>query len=268
MKNLCFHYHMEIKFEKMVSKHRFTLKCIPQNGDYQEISNLSYDVFPNDFMNLSNDSFSNNTLIGFIPNEHKKFYVDVTGMALVGGNKAKTKYNKHEVAFYKYPTKITSFGETLKEYFSAFTFSCSMSNLEKSVLMMKKLYTDFEYQKEVTSLSTTAEEAMSIGKGVCQDYAQILIALCNKANIPARYVAGLLVGEGYSHAWVEIFEEDKDGKGVWIALDPTNNLIVDDMHIKISCGRDYSDCLINQGVFYGGGKQIQKISVIVYECNK
>lgn len=268
MKNLSFHYHMAIEFEEVVTKHRFTLKCIPQNGDYQEISNLCYEVYPNDFMNQSYDAFSNNTLIGFVPNEHKKFYVDVTGKAIVDGNRQKTMFKKHEVAFYKYPTKITKFGETLKKYFSAFTFSCTMSNLEKTTIMMQKLYCDFKYQKEVTNLNTTAEEAMCFGKGVCQDYAQILISLCQMADVPARYVTGLLLGEGYSHAWVEIFEEIEDGFGVWVAVDPTNNLIVDDMHIKISCGRDYADCLINQGVFYGGGKQNQTISVIVYEFNK
>ncbi len=268
MKNLSFHYHMSIEFEDFVTKHRFTLKCIPKNDDYQTITDLNYEVYPNDFIDLSYDSYSNNTLIGYVEKEHEKFYIDVVGKASVDGNREKTVYKKHEVAFYKYPTKITKVGETLKEYFSAFTFSKGISNLEKALIMMRKLYCDFEYKKNVTSLTTTSEEALTLKKGVCQDYAQIMISLCNLAEIPARYVAGLLVGEGFSHAWIEIFNQTENEKGVWVALDPTNNLIVDDSHIKISTGRDYSDCLINQGVFFGGGHQKQEISVIVYESNR
>lgn len=268
MKNLCFHYHMEIEFEKIVKDHRFTLKCLPKSDECQNVFDLRCDVYPNNFTSLSTDSFLNNTIIGFAPNEHTKFYVDVTGNAIIDGKNEKNKIEKHKVAFYKYPTKITKTGKTLENYFSAFDFAQVNSNLEKAIVMMKKLHADFKYEKNITNINTTALQALELGKGVCQDYSHILIALCQMADIPARYVAGLLIGEGYSHAWVEIFDETGEGKGVWVGLDPTNSLIVDDMHIKFSCGKDYNDCLINQGFFIGGGNQEQKISVIVYECNK
>ncbi|MCD8326719.1 MAG: transglutaminase family protein [Lachnospiraceae bacterium] len=66
------------------------------------------------------------------------------------------------------------------------------------------------------------------------------------------------MGEGLSHAWVEV----KEGSG-WYGFDPTNQLLVTDQHIKISHGRDYRDCRINQGHFYGLGKQTQEVSVLV-----
>ena len=95
---------------------------------------------------------------------------------------------------------------------------------------------------------------------VRQDYAQILIALCHLEKIPARYVAGMMIGEGASHAWVEICQD-----GIWYGLDPTNNKLVDDDYIKLSHGRDASDCLINRGVIVGGGEQTQDIKVHVWE---
>ena len=101
---------------------------------------------------------------------------------------------------------------------------------------------------------------MALGKGVCQDYSHILLSLCRMEGIPCRYVVGMLIGEGASHAWVEICSE-----GRWIALDPTNNLVVDDQHIKISAGRDYQDCIINQGIFTGQTRQTQQILVSVKE---
>ena len=80
------------------------------------------------------------------------------------------------------------------------------------------------------------------------------------AGIPAKYVTGMLLGEGASHAWTEIYDKER-----WLALDPTNLLIVDDKHIKISSGRDYNDCVMNQGLFYGKTFQKQEVQVIVKE---
>lgn len=289
MKQLRFHYHMDLSFDTMISNHRFTLKCMPKDNEYQQIKELEFNVYPNQFISQSNDSFQNICLTGYAPLEHNKFYVDVTGLVCTGEQKIVTYENKYKIGFYKYHTAVTKPGDTLKAYFSTFHFKQveergalyqesklessedshnKDSHFQKTIQMMEQLHRDFRYEKGITDVNTTAEEAFSLGRGVCQDYAHILISLCRLAKIPARYVVGLLEGEGYSHAWVEIFEIDENNKeqGYWIAIDPTNNLIVDDQHIRMSCGRDYLDCLINQGVFSGGGNQVQNISAIVYEC--
>ena len=101
---------------------------------------------------------------------------------------------------------------------------------------------------------------MKLKKGVCQDYAHILIALLRMMRIPARYVVGMMIGEGFSHAWVEM---EADGR--WYGLDPTNDVLVGENYIKISHGRDYNDCIVNKGVFTGMASQKQDISVIVCE---
>lgn len=93
-----------------------------------------------------------------------------------------------------------------------------------------------------------------------QDYAHIMIALLRHAGIPARYVNGLMIGEGYTHAWVEIYT----GEG-WYGLDPTNNLHVDDYYIKLAHGRDYKDCILDKGRFLGIAQQKQEIYVKVEE---
>ena len=113
----------------------------------------------------------------------------------------------------------------------------------------------------MTNVSTTAEEAWRLGRGVCQDYAHIMIALCRKAGIPARYVAGMMIGEGASHAWVEIARDDK-----WYGFDPANDKVVDDTYVKLGVGRDAADCLINRGLMRGGGTQTQTVDVKVCEC--
>lgn len=262
MKRLRFHYHMDIAFYAPVTQHRFTLKCIPKSDDRQEISNLDVTVYPHQFLSQNTDSFHNISLTGYAPDEHEHFYIDVMGIAQTGLESSSPIENPYQIGFYKYHTTITKPGSALNTYYQSFSFAKSQSNFDKAFQMMKQLYLDFSYVQNVTSIETTAEEAMTLKKGVCQDYAHILISLCRMASIPARYVVGLLIGEGYSHAWVEIFES-----GSWIGLDPTNNTIVHDQHIKISNGRDCTDCTLNHGLFTGGGNQRQTVSVIVYETN-
>ncbi len=133
---------------------------------------------------------------------------------------------------------------------------------DKALYIMHRLHSDMKYKSGVTDLYTTAEEAFRMKKGVCQDYAHIYIALAKLAGIPARYVAGLMIGEGMSHAWVEVL-----CKGKWIGIDPTNNLLVDDNYIKLGHGRDAFDCQINLGIMHGGGKQRQRIEVLVDVIN-
>lgn len=112
----------------------------------------------------------------------------------------------------------------------------------------------------MTTVQTTAEQAFAADAGVCQDYAHILLSLCRIQHIPCRYVVSLLLCEGASHAWTKIWDS-----GRWYALAPTNDLIVDDQHIEISSGRDYQDCIINQGLFIGQARQEQQVCASVLE---
>ena len=129
--------------------------------------------------------------------------------------------------------------------------------------LMHRLHADFRYAPGTTNVRTTAEQAFQQGCGVCQDYAHIFIALMHLAKIPARYVTGLVTGEGASHAWVEILDGDK-----WYGLDPTNDMLVTDNHIKIGVGRDAGDCMINRGIMHGNTRQSQEIKVTVREIEE
>ncbi len=120
--------------------------------------------------------------------------------------------------------------------------------------LMHRLHQDFSYVPGATQVRTTAEEAWGLRKGVCQDYAHIYITLLRMSGIPARYVCGLIAGEGASHAWVEALCGDR-----WIAFDPTNDCLAGDQYIKLGHGRDADDHGINRGIMWGGGLQTQKI---------
>ena len=105
-------------------------------------------------------------------------------------------------------------------------------------------------------------------KGVCQDFAHIFLSLVRPLGIPARYVSGYLFQaagsqdrstDGATHAWVEVLLPDLG----WVGLDPTNNLIADDRHIRVAIGRDYADVPPTRGVFKGVSTVRSELSVSV-----
>ena len=113
------------------------------------------------------------------------------------------------------------------------------------------------YEYGITGVRTTAAAAVAGGRGVCQDYAHVMIALCRAAGLPARYVSGHLVGEGGSHAWVEVFAPDPStagrGRPVAVAFDPTHDRRARRGYLTVAFGRDYGDVAPTSGTFEGLG---------------
>ncbi len=128
------------------------------------------------------------------------------------------------------------------------------------------VYKNFQYIKGVTSVTTTLDEIWKIKAGVCQDFAHILLAMLRLLGIPARYVSGYvcphdhnLRGEGATHAWVEAYIPFYG----WLGLDPTNNCVVDDLHVRLAIGRNFSDVSPVRGTYKGTAKQTLEVGVSV-----
>ncbi|MDQ3896754.1 MAG: transglutaminase family protein, partial [Actinomycetota bacterium] len=114
------------------------------------------------------------------------------------------------------------------------------------------------YRHDVTTVRTTAAEALALGQGVCQDYAHVMLALCRLCGLAARYVSGHLVGEGGSHAWVEVLLPSPEDPSVHtaVAFDPTNDRRAGLRHLTVAVGRDYADVAPTAGTYRGpsGGR--------------
>ena len=126
----------------------------------------------------------------------------------------------------------------------------------------------FEYAPQATEVDSPIDEALSTRRGVCQDFAHIMIALVRGVHIPCRYVSGYLFhrveehdrsAEDATHAWVEAL---LPGLG-WVGFDPTNNLIASQRHIRVAIGRDYGDVPPTRGVFKGQAKTELSVAVKV-----
>jgi transglutaminase-like putative cysteine protease len=132
----------------------------------------------------------------------------------------------------------------------------------------------FEYVKGATHVNSSIEDSLSLGAGVCQDFAHLLLGVVRKQGLPARYVSGYLVPEsaaspdaklqevigGYaSHAWAEVY---LPGSG-WIGLDPTLGLPLGLQHVRVAYGRDYGDVAPVRGVYKGHAGQRLSVDVRV-----
>ena len=114
------------------------------------------------------------------------------------------------------------------------------------------VYQAMHYGHGVTGVSTTAAQAFALKRGVCQDYAHVMLAICRELGIPSRYVSGHLIGEGGTHAWVEVLVPVRSGTGVEaqvVALDPTHDRAVTLSYVTVALGRDYGDVAPTSGTY-------------------
>lgn len=134
--------------------------------------------------------------------------------------------------------------------------------------LMSAIYARFEYSRNATRVDSPIDEALESRRGVCQDFAHIMIALARQLGVPCRYVSGYLFQhtdrevrstDGATHAWVEAL---LPGVG-WIGFDPTNDMVAGDRHIRVAIGRDYADVPPTRGVFKGLSAVKSELAVAV-----
>ncbi|HEY6407860.1 MAG TPA: transglutaminase family protein [Ktedonobacteraceae bacterium] len=153
------------------------------------------------------------------------------------------------------------------ELLSTLAHELNMQRRDDPLTVLRELnsaiYKTFAYSPKTTRVDSPIDEALSLRKGVCQDFAHIMITLTRQLQIPCRYVSGYLYrGEGRSpgeatHAWVEAYLPDLG----WVGFDPTNNTVTDDRHVRIAIGRDYADVPPTRGVFRGKAESELTVTV-------
>jgi transglutaminase-like putative cysteine protease len=130
------------------------------------------------------------------------------------------------------------------------------------------LYAAFAYEAGVTRADSPIDDVLKAGKGVCQDFAHVMLAICRSWGIPARYVSGYLFTDrkagdrsdpDATHAWVEAFLPSLR----WVGFDPTNNILAAERHVACAVGRDYSDVPPSRGVYKGEAESELAVGVTV-----
>lgn len=154
------------------------------------------------------------------------------------------------------------------------SFSPSVPVLVGAMDLMRRIFTEFTYDKSASTVDTMVDQVLLNRKGVCQDFAHLAISCLRSLGLAARYVSGYLetlpppgkpkmIGTDASHAWVSVYIPDSG----WVDFDPTNNQMTNERYITLAWGRDYGDVAPVKGVVMGGGTHRLSVTVDVAQQN-
>ena len=247
---LAYRLDCALSFSAPVEGHVFGLRCSPRAAGAR--GSVRCDppapLFP------WADAFGNTVLAGRIDAPHAHFSFVSEGTVPMGAAPDRTPPQP----FLRYPTRLTAPGPALR----ALLLRAPRGETEAATAraLSRLVHGALEYAPGRTGVRTRAEEALSFGEGVCQDYSHVLIALLRMRGICCRYACGLIPGEGKTHAWVEFW----DG-AAWEGLDPTNGALAGPAYIKIAHGCDFSDCPVESGIFYGTARQSMTVTATLQD---
>jgi transglutaminase-like putative cysteine protease len=167
------------------------------------------------------------------------------------------------------PTPLVPLSEGARQYASQ-SFVRGRSWLEAVSDVMRRIHAEFEFEPGATTVSTSVDEVLYQRRGVCQDFAHLMLACLRGMGLPARYVSGYLLtepppgmprlmGVDASHAWVAAYSPQHG----WVEFDPTNDQLADERYITLTWGADFADVVPLRGVILGGGHQQMDVEVSV-----
>lgn len=174
-----------------------------------------------------------------------------------------------EACRYLYASPHVAFFPELEAY-ARRSYTPGRPQLDAALELTHRIFEDFEFDGRATDISTPLEQVLRGRRGVCQDFAQLMIGCLRSIGLPARYLSGYilthppagkprLVGADASHAWVSVFCPALG----WVDFDPTNRCLVQHEHITLGWGRDFSDVTPMRGIVLGGGRQELDVQVTV-----
>lgn len=158
--------------------------------------------------------------------------------------------------------------------YAAASFPKDVSVADGAIDLMHRIHRDFRYDSDSTEISTPVLEAFHAKRGVCQDFAHVMIGGLRAIGLSARYVSGYLltrpppgrprlIGADASHAWVSVWCPRADGPSTWLDLDPTNDVVPSTSHVTLATGRDFGDVSPLRGIIRGGGAHKLTVGVTV-----
>jgi transglutaminase-like putative cysteine protease len=167
------------------------------------------------------------------------------------------------------PTMLLPLSDAARQYAAA-SFAGGRDWLEAMQDLMHRIHVDFEFEPGATTVSTSVDEVLQHRRGVCQDFAHLMLAALRGHGLAARYVSGYLLtdppagqprlmGVDASHAWVAAWSPHHG----WVEFDPTNDQLADQRYITLAWGADFADVVPLRGVILGGGTQAMDVAVSV-----
>jgi transglutaminase-like putative cysteine protease len=276
-------------YESPVSFARCSLRLEPRSGDGQQLVSHSVDIRPKPAeRTIRHDFFGTQTESVLIETPHRHLRIDSRSRVSVSRRAPERTAPSPEwksvrdVAFestslgplspinYIFASPLVPVQRPVTAYASA-SFPAGRGILAGAVDLMHRIRTEFKYDPKATVISTPLGEVFEKRHGVCQDFAHVMIAGLRGLGLPAAYVSGYLrtipppgkprlQGADATHAWVSLWCGEAMG---WIGFDPTNDILVENDHIILAVGRDFSDVSPVDGIIVGSRKQKLGVAVDV-----
>lgn len=265
MKRYLYNYQTIVRFSQPVRRHAVLLRPLPMTGTYMEVEEEHLLISPNFHLMRGTDPLGNRIVYGCWHEAHDSLVYVSTGMVSMDGYRSPL--DAVPLMAYRESTPLTFLSEEELER----TWECSGENSPQTASASMPVHDTaraichlvnekMNYVPGVTTAETTASQVLAACRGVCQDYAHLMIALCRAKGMVARYVCGMMEGEGETHAWVEVC----DGNG-WMGFDPTHDVEIGQGYLKIAHGRDAADCPVSRGVYMGNASQETEVHVMLKE---
>jgi transglutaminase-like putative cysteine protease len=276
-------------YESPVNFARCSLRLEPRSGGGQELLSHSVDIRPRPTDRTARrDFFGTHTENILIEKPHRNLRIDSRSRVSVARNapgrdgQSRPWESVRDLALqatslgpvspvgYVFASPLVPVLAAITSYASA-SFTPGGGILAGVVDLMHRIRTDFRYDRKATVISTPLNEVFEKRHGVCQDFAHVMIAGLRGLGLPAAYVSGYLrtvpppgrprlQGADATHAWVSVW----CGEGLgWIGFDPTNDILVENDHIVLALGRDFSDVSPVDGIIVGSHKQKLNVAVDV-----
>jgi transglutaminase-like putative cysteine protease len=250
-----------LTYDQLISEAYTEMRLKPLDADGQRCLSFHLVTEPQDAVLRYTDHFGNDVHHFDVIQPHQKLVVAATSEVLTPnlyqtdskGLSPLDEFNYLSPTVYAPHTpELVGFSDTLKVG----------DPLQTAFAIMRALHERLIYEKGATDVKTTADQALALGRGVCQDFSHIMLAACRAQRLPARYVSGYLYNNGHtaaSHAWVDVLIP---GHG-WISLDPTHDREQTPQYVRVAVGRDYADVPPTRGVFKGNAKEKMDVKVSV-----
>jgi len=242
----------EYEYPSPISDLRHRLVIVPRarHGDQHRLAHR-LEVSPDAPVRARNDAFGNPvvTIEASIVRRSIAFELQTLVRRRAGGESHRVPIALLRNPALLAPTALAFPDEALRDAAAALRAE-HRDPVELAHAISRFVHAEMRYVAGATTVRTTAAQAFAQRSGVCQDFAHVTLVLARACGIACRYVSGHLVGEGATHAWVELMLPQR-AEAVVTALDPTNNRTVSMKYVVVAVGRDYSDVAPTSGSFCG-----------------
>ncbi len=261
-------YHYEAPATGVIQ----VLRLTPRNHDGQYVTRWRIDVSADCRLDQHEDAFGNITHVFTAEGPFDEFTVSVEGEVetrntdgIVAGT-----VERFPPTLFLRETALTAPDDAIAAFATTSRSAAGADDLKLLHLMLERLHREMTFDTDPTHTATTAAEAFSLKRGVCQDLTHIFISAARRLGIPARYIGGYfhrddgMTAQDAGHAWAEACVPNLG----WVAFDTANGICATGAHIRVAVGLDYLGAAPVRGMRYGGAGETLTVNVQVDQAGR